>query len=587
MSAAEAARQDKAQNCLMKMASSIRFLLRQGLSFRGVPEDQGNYVQLLNLQGEFDDDVAQWMRKKTNFTSRQCTGEIQDEFAHTVIRSIIEDVKNAGNFSIMVDGTRGVAGKEQECVCLRFVDADYEIHEEMIGLYEVSDTTGVGVAAMIKDVLLRMGLPLEDLRGQTYDGAANMTGAYKGCQAVLTKDNPLALHFKCSAHCVNLALMHALEETSVAYDSIEQVNELGKFYKRSQKYSETFKEVLDNDSDESASRGTSSAHLRPLCPTRWTCRRRALTAVLSRYNEVLESLRILGKTPGEAGSKARNLLKVFEAPTTMLGIEMAHRVALKLEGLNEALQARQYTITDMLKAVTMTKNGLKELRTEEEFSKMVNNVKAKVEACGMSELKAPRPTRPPARYTGQAKAHAPTSVEERYRPEYFAILDRASRELDDRFGTSTSGLRVYQKFEEALQSGEVDDSLEAYPELELDRLKAELKLWKREFPDAGSLREARAELKTMNPANRHLFRQVQVLVRLMLLCPVTSCEAERGFSTLRRVKTWLRSTMGQVRMNSAVICTVHKRRLDSINPADIASRFASRNNQRSLAFGKM
>ena len=67
--------------------------------------------------------------------------------------------------------------------------------------------------------------------------------------------------------------------------------------------------------------------------------------------------------------------------------------------------------------------------------------------------------------------------------------------MDERFDTSTSGLRVYKKFEEALQSGEMDDSLEVYPELDLDRLRSELKLWKLEFPDAGCLREARTNLK--------------------------------------------------------------------------------------------
>ena len=62
----------------------------------------------------------------------------------------------------------------------------------------------------------------------------------------------------------------------------------------------------------------------------------------------LESLRALEKRPGEAGPKARNLLKAFESPTTLLGVMIAHNVGLKLEGSNETLQARQYTITDIL-----------------------------------------------------------------------------------------------------------------------------------------------------------------------------------------------------------------------------------------------
>jgi len=40
---------------------------------------------------------------------------------------------------------------------------------------------------------------------------------------------------------------------------------------------------------------------------------------------------------------------------------------------------------------------------------------------------------------------------------------------------------------------------------------------------------------------RSLFVDVEQLIRLMLLCPVSSCAAERSFGALRRLKNWLRS----------------------------------------------
>ena len=116
--AAEAARQKKAQACLLKMVSSIRYLMRQGLAFRGDPEADSNYLQLLKVLGEYDGEMASWLTKTTNFTSHQCTEDIQDEIAHTVLRSIADEVKTAGPYGVMVDGTRDVAGKDQECVCV-------------------------------------------------------------------------------------------------------------------------------------------------------------------------------------------------------------------------------------------------------------------------------------------------------------------------------------------------------------------------------------------------------------------------------------------------------------------------------------
>lgn len=38
----------------------------------------------------------------------------------------------------MTDGTQDVSGKEQEVICQRYIDHDL-VHEEFVGLYEVSD----------------------------------------------------------------------------------------------------------------------------------------------------------------------------------------------------------------------------------------------------------------------------------------------------------------------------------------------------------------------------------------------------------------------------------------------------------------
>ena len=80
------------------------------------------------------------------------------------------------------------------------------------------------------------------------------------------------------------------------------------------------------------------------------------------------------------------------------------------------------------------------------------------------------------------------------------------------------------------------------------------------------------EAQTMNPEVRHLFPYVEVLVRLLLLSPATSCTAERSFSTLRRLKTLLRSTMTQRRLNVIAVCyTHHQEVLDSLSVTETAS----------------
>ena len=71
-----------------------------------------------------------------------------------------------------------------------------------MGFYTVDYTTGHMLANCIKDALVRFQLPLDKLRGLTYDGAANMSGAYNGCQAIFVSRT--ASSYLCALLCTLL-----------------------------------------------------------------------------------------------------------------------------------------------------------------------------------------------------------------------------------------------------------------------------------------------------------------------------------------------------------------------------------------------
>ncbi len=75
----------------------------------------------------------------------------------------------------------------------------------------------------------------------------------------------------------------------------------------------------------------------------------------------------------------------------------------------------------------------------------------------------------------------------------------------------------------------------------------------------------RGFLQGMTPEVRGLFDQVETVARFLLVVPVSSAESERSFSSLRRLKTWLHSTMTQIHLNSVAVCHVHKDKLDRVN----------------------
>jgi len=83
-----------------------------------------------------------------------------------------------------------------------------------------------------------------------------------------------------------------------------------------------------------------------------------------------------------------------------------------------------------------------------------------------------------------------------------------------------------------------------------------------------------------------MFTEVEILIKLLMTCPASSCEAERSFSALRRLKTYLRSTMTQKRLSNLAICYVHKHILDTIDIIDLATDFVDFNDYRKTVFGK-
>lgn len=48
------------------------------------------------------------------------------------------------------------------------------------------------------------------------------------------------------------------------------------------------------------------------------------------------------------------------------------------------------------------------------------------------------------------------------------------------------------------------------------------------------------------------------VLKILIALPCTTCTVERSFSNLRRLKTWLRSTMGENRLNGLAMMSVHR-----------------------------
>ena len=77
------------------------------------------------------------------------------------------------------------------------------------------------------------------------------------------------------------------------------------------------------------------------------------------------------------------------------------------------------------------------------------------------------------------------------------------------------------------------------------------------------------------------------VVHILAVIPATSCSAERSFSALRRLKTYLRSTMGQQRVSNIALINIERAYANSVLNNDMDSIidiFGRRNGRDSYFF---
>jgi len=237
----------------------LQYLAQQGFAIRGNDASGGNFKSLLQLWAADDANLS----RKTTFTC----GEIQNELLELMSRTIINDICNKVNnksakFGLVVDGMQDIQGNEQESVCIHHVMDSFSVQEDFIGLYQVPSTTGVSLSRMSQDVLIRCQLLIENLRAQTYDGASNMSGKFKGCQAEIKKLQPLALCIHCGIHVTQLVTSKAVQSAPFIRDTLDHVQELGTLYSQSRKLKHFYLNIHVDDADIPC-----PTWLKPICPT--------------------------------------------------------------------------------------------------------------------------------------------------------------------------------------------------------------------------------------------------------------------------------------------------------------------------------
>ena len=120
-----------------------------------------------------------------------------------------------------------------------------------------------------------------------------------------------------------------------------------------------------------------------------------------------------------------------------------------------------------------------------------------------------------------------------------------------------------------------------------DQLKLQLETLSANLPSSvHDLPSIIMHFKSFSKAQRSLLSQVCTLLSLILVMPATNAVSECSFSALRRISTFLRTTMTQNRLNSIMVLHVHKEHTDKINLIDVGNDFVGQSEHRMTQLGK-
>lgn len=115
------------------------------------------------------------------------------------------------------------------------MDETHRIREQFLGFLQCNrGLSGDAIATTIKDFLRDQNLPIDDCRGQGYDGAGNMAGRLSGAAARIQEINKKALYVHCNSHILNLCVATSCKEQLVR-DMMDHVRVASEFFNFSPK----------------------------------------------------------------------------------------------------------------------------------------------------------------------------------------------------------------------------------------------------------------------------------------------------------------------------------------------------------------
>ncbi|CAJ2657317.1 unnamed protein product [Trifolium pratense] len=368
---------------LTAILDCIRFLLSQGLAFRGNKEspsstNKENFLQLVDFLVNHNETIHEvW--KNTRGNLKLTSPPIQKDFvraaASETTKAILDD-QGDSLFAIMIDESRDISVKEQMVVALRYVNKKGQVIERFLGMVHVSDTSASSLFAKHK-------LSLSRIRGQGYDGESNMRGEYNGLKSLILKENCSAFYIHCFAHQLQFALVALVKKHSEIASFFNQVATLSNVVGASAKRRDILRESQIEKVDEALKEGEISsgrglnqeATIKRAGDTRWSSHFGTLLIIVSLFSSMIDMLDVIEEDETSLTIKgdAMLLLKYMQSFEFVFILHLMKKVLSITHELSQALQRSDQDIVNAMKLVKVSKQKLQTIR-DKGWDSLLNEV---------------------------------------------------------------------------------------------------------------------------------------------------------------------------------------------------------------------
>ncbi|KAL7590672.1 hypothetical protein Lser_V15G37980 [Lactuca serriola] len=476
-------------------------------------------------------------------------------------------------------------------IVLRYVDNRGVVKERFIGVVHVKDTSSLTLKAAIDDVFTRNNLSMSQVRGQGYDGASNMRGAFNGLKALILQDNDSAHYVHCFAHQLQLVIVGVAKKHDGVDDFFEQlslvVNVVGGSCKRQDMLRESQRErvqmSIGNGELETGRGLNQESSLIRAGDTRWGSHFKTITSLMNLFPEVRHVLAYVEEEGSTLSNRnqAFGILKYFKTLDFVFYLYLMYEILHLTNVLSKHLQKKDQDILEAASLVRGTMDALKSLR-DTGFAKLLSKV---FSFCQKHDINIVEMTE---NYVTSRGRKTKVTNQFHFEVEIFnTVMDMQIIEFGDRFSEISTQLLEYMG---ALSPC---DSFAKFNKTKLLKLS---ELYTKDFDDAERMQlDGELEIyyhalhkddrftsfqgisdlsRLMVETGKHRsYPMVYRLLKLVLVLPVATATVERCFSAMKFLKTDLRNKIGDVFLNDAMISYVEKQALMKVKIEDVMDRF--------------